>query len=399
MPLMLEATQTGRVVDVLYGVPPGNTAIKRVIALNRSIQSSQPPELQHKVRAQINLLIDSEQHVDLLQEALAQTQSESPVGVFIKIDSGYHRAGISSSSKSFDAVLVKLGHDRGVSVQLRGFYTHLGHSYGFSSPEECLEGLLTEVDSLSEAAEKSQQYLPLTSERSSPYILSVGATPTSTAAQNLLSLADDAPIMQKWTAHLKRLQDLDCHLELHAGVYPLLDLQQLATGARPATKSTQAESLPGTLSFQNVGLRILVEVASVYTDRTKPEVLIAAGTLALGREPCKSYPGWSVVTPWRRAAIVEDAATAEGFYDPANHRQGWIVGRISQEHGILTWESDNVTNGQSTPARMFRVGDKLTLWPNHACVAAAGYQCYFVVDSNSPNGDTIRDVWVRWRGW
>ena len=43
------------------------------------------------------------------------------------------------------------------------------------------------------------------------------------------------------------------------------------------------------LSYADLGLRIIVEVASLYNDRTeKPEALVAAGTIALGREPCKS---------------------------------------------------------------------------------------------------------------
>jgi D-serine deaminase-like pyridoxal phosphate-dependent protein len=40
------------------------------------------------------------------------------------------------------------------------------------------------------------------------------------------------------------------------------------------------------------------------------------------------------------------------------------------------------------------------IWPNHACIAGAGYGWYLVVDSEREgNEDEIVDVWVRCRGW
>jgi D-serine deaminase-like pyridoxal phosphate-dependent protein len=145
------------------------------------------------------------------------------------------------------------------------------------------------------------------------------------------------------------------------------------------------------LSTANIGLRILVEVASIYNERDKPEALIAAGSLALGREPCKSYPGWGVVTPWQGSAQSAQEAVFT-TYDEVG-KAGWIVGRISQEHGILVWEGENFG------MRELHVGEKLLLWPNHACIAGAGFGWYLVVDSDSVNADEIVDVWVRWRGW
>jgi len=68
---------------------------------------------------------------------------------------------------------------------------------------------------------------------------------------------------------------------------------------------------------------------------------------------------------------------------------GWRVGRINQEHGILTW------NGGKEVEEKLEVGQKVRVWPNHACVAGSGFGFYLVVDG----GDEIVDVWPRWRGW
>ena len=139
------------------------------------------------------------------------------------------------------------------------------------------------------------------------------------------------------------------------------------------------------LSFADLGLRALVEVVSVYNERAQPEAMIAAGSIALGREPCKSYPGWGVVTSWPE----NDGKV----YDPEGEKKGWIVGRISQEHGVLSWE------GPVEEVRRLEVGQKLMVWPNHACMCGPSFGWYLVVDSEQGDGETVVDVWTRWRGW
>jgi len=140
-------------------------------------------------------------------------------------------------------------------------------------------------------------------------------------------------------------------------------------------------------------LTVVVEVASIYPNRgasNSTEALIAAGTLALGREPCKAYPGWGIPTPWNRPG--SDIPTS-----PEEH-SGWIVGRISQEHGIVTYHNSGKAMSPASGAGVgddLYIGQKIRLWPNHACVAGACFGWYLVVDG----GDEIVDVWIRWRGW
>jgi D-serine deaminase-like pyridoxal phosphate-dependent protein len=222
-------------------------------------------------------------------------------------------------------------------------------------------------------------------------ILSVSATPTTTSIRNLLIDHEDAdatPTVEgkaiaALRATIAAIREQKCAIEVHAGVYPTLDIQQLSTHALPT------EGPHAMLTWNDLALTIVAEVASVYPSRGKngtPEALIGSGTLALGREPCKAYEGWGILTPWNRLGVGMPSA------GPENH-VGWHVGRISQEHGILVW------SGEGNPEEL-SVGQKVRVWPNHACVAGAGFGWYLIVDETRVGKENeIIDVWPRWRGW
>jgi D-serine deaminase-like pyridoxal phosphate-dependent protein len=359
-PWLLECIKAGREVNVLYGVPASPSSLPRLAKIAQALGSS----------SHISLMVDHPRTLDNIQSHRELFPGIVPI--FLKIDTGYGRAGVKPDSQTLREMCKNLKEPSIKSViTVLGLYTHLGHSYGFSSPLESLEGLLAEFEALNTVAENHFTETRLT--------LSVGATPTATAAQ---MLTDDAQVEQldgysNVRARWNMLKQSRHNLEIHAGVYPFLDMQQLATHARISN-----------LSEGNIGLRVLVEVASLYSERSKPEALIAAGSLALGREPCKSYSGWGIATPWSSLAVEN-----RNEYYSTKSPKGWIVGRISQEHGVLTWEGD--TDGM----RELQIGEKLMLWPNHACVAGAGFGWYYVVDSDVDGGEAVQDVWVRCRGW
>jgi len=310
----------------------------------------------------VNIIIDNIHAFNQIHQQLGNTQ----IGVFIKIDTGYRRAGIRTDSPKFSE-LVKTVVDK-ASESFQGFYSHYGHSYAGNSEDDAAHGLIAELEGLEEACSA------VPSNFSKRLVLTVGATPTATAAQNMLSHSPRAGEFQELLARLRQKYSI----ELHAGVYPLLDMQQVATHARPASGSAP-------LSKESVGFKVLLEVSSTYDEREKPEALVSAGSLALGREPCKSYPGWGIISD-------ELGNKGNKVYDERGERTGWIVGRISQEHGILTWE------GPRDQMKPLAIGNKVLVWPNHACVAGAGFGWYLVVDSKE-GGDEVVDVWVRWRGW
>jgi D-serine deaminase-like pyridoxal phosphate-dependent protein len=299
------------------------------------------------------------------------------IPLFIKIAAPISRAGLLPTSASIKPLVEAIA--KTPKVQLVGAYAHMGESYGSSSPQDALQFLMNEVKDAKAGADQIMQ--SLSKEPTSKLTISLGATPTATAVQNALV---ETEWNQKFRSYIEEVKD-NYDVEIHAGVYPVLDMQQLATRARPST----ANGKP-LLSTENIGLRILVEVASTYDEREKPEALIAAGSIVLGREPCKSYPGWGVVTSWTSGAAQADASSV---YNPEGSKTGWIVGRISQEHGNLTWE------GSTDGMRKLAIGDKVMIWPNHACMAGPNFGYYVVVDGESSEPDKVVDVWPRWRGW
>jgi len=263
---------------------------------------------------------------------------------------------------------------------LLGIYAHAGQSYAINSSTAAIDFLRQEFEALLVVANEIQT----SSSEPRGLVLSVGATPTTTSVRNLLikspSIQEDTASLEGKAIHALRatidaVNRLDCKIEIHAGVYCVLDLQQLATRALPDSA----------LNWSDIALTLIAEVVSLYPGRGEDgttEALIGAGSLALGREPCKAYPGWGILTPWNR----EDAKVHEGSIE--EHR-GWQVGKVSQEHGILQWK------GKAGSEEELEIGQKVRIWGNHACVVGAGFGWYFVVDGS----DEIVDVWPRWNGW
>ncbi|KAL9131663.1 MAG: hypothetical protein Q9217_000474 [Psora testacea] len=359
---------------ILYGVPLPQPQVPRLARLAKEMGPHS-----------ISVMID---HPDQLEQAHLYTRiSGSPLQIFIKVDTGYHRAGLSASSNEFHQLVTDvLNHETSTTVQLVGFYSHAGHSYGCDSAETALSLLIDEIQGLNEAAVQAF------SGHSRKAILSVGATPTATSIQVLSGTKGKMlPEARTLTTQLTELIDQvqkTYTLELHAGVYPFLDMQQLATQASPSAGQSPAHH---TLSTADIALTILVDVNSLYPHRSPPEALIAAGSLALGREPCKSYPGWGVVSDWGMQS--NKLKFKEG-------KSGWQVGRISQEHGILTQDTEDSGHISEKKILELKVGQKIRVWPNHTCVAGAMFGWYLVVDSRlKGREDEVVEVWVRWRGW
>ncbi|EMD00182.1 hypothetical protein BAUCODRAFT_45077, partial [Baudoinia panamericana UAMH 10762] len=369
LPWLLECKTARRTTSVLYGVPVTPSSIPRLASIVRALGEGT-----------VGVFIDHPSHTTALEQVDAAIWP-GQIPVWINIDVGYHREGVSAQSGQLADIAYALKSSE--RTKLAGLYTHMGHSYAVTSPKEALEHFAKELEGLEQGA---IEFLKVTGAHQSAssdaekVTLSIGATPTATSIQNLL---EDTVEASNYRAMIEKLNQ-SFTIEIHAGVYPVLDMQQLATRARPRQSlSAPTKSL---LSFSDIGLRTLVEVASLYPDRgERPEALIAAGSIVLGREPCHSYPGWGVVSPW---------PTAHGpHYDPEGTRTGWIVGRISQEHGVLTWEGD------ASDVRPLSIGEKLLIWTNHACIAGVNFGWYLVVDSDTPDPNSIVDCWLRWRGW
>lgn len=134
------------------------------------------------------------------------------------------------------------------------------------------------------------------------------------------------------------------------GNFPANDLQQVSTAV---------------ISESDQAVRVIAEICSVYPDRN--EALINAGVVALSRET-SAFPGFGYVVG----------------------RPEWNVVRLSQEHGIL-----GTTQPKSTADEAFAVGQRVSLYCNHACITAAAFYVYYIVDED----DVVIDCWVPWKGW
>ncbi|KAF4625620.1 hypothetical protein G7Y89_g12545 [Cudoniella acicularis] len=283
LPLLLEYKSAGRVVNVLYSFPITPSAVPGLALVSKTLASTIP-------------------------------------SVFLKIDMGGHRAGIAPQTAACSTLISSLlalesqGH-----LHLLGLYSHAGHSYSSSNRASALDYLRQEFESLFVTSSAVHSISP-----SKPLVLSVGATPTTTSVRNLLVedgegvSEEEVKAIAALKATIEAIREEKCSIEIHAGVYPILDIQQLATHALPSTL----------LSYPNQALTILTEIASLYPSRGKPlsnsptspptsEALLASGSLALGREPCKAYPGWGILSPWNRPGVIMPTCPPEEY-------RGWI---------------------------------------------------------------------------
>ncbi|PCH33682.1 hypothetical protein WOLCODRAFT_22168 [Wolfiporia cocos MD-104 SS10] len=324
----------GTVKDILYGLP---------VALNKVQDLSSLWEEIAAFDAHLRILIDHPDQVKFLEAFERSRANPRRWSVFIKVDCGHKRAGLEPTSPLFESLLMTVFSSPVISVY--GFYTHGGHSYSSISLPEATGYLSREIEAVNTAAGLALSILagtPNTAPRNEPFVLAIGATPTAHAA----------------TAETRAQLEfrLNGRLEIHAGNYPLLDLQQLHTGL---------------VDSKRVAQRVLATVISYYPGRGEggtDEALCDAGTLALSKD-IGPYPGFGEVVgkPWR-------------------------LSRISQEHGVLT-------QTQAGGAKLY-VGEMIQMVGQHACLIMAAYPWYYIVDSDMPSkGDMVEDVWVPWKGW
>lgn len=386
-PVLKDFQSKGRNVNVLFAFPLFPSAVSRLAAISKALGPNT-----------LSVMIDNPAQVPLLADFKSQSGGNKPLA-FLKIDVKYNRAGAIPGTQTYqDLLKAILASESEGSCVLHGLYAHAGQSYYTRKDWDALMCLTDEFATLADVAREIRAESP-----SHELTLSVGATPTATALQHpdISSPggggggADGAQGGETGTrvatlsTLISSLKADSLGLEVHAGVYPTLDLQQLATHARD-------NSL---LSSGDIAVSVVAEVASLYPGRGRggsTEALVNAGSLALGREPCKEdgeghYAGWGIVAPWGEAALERSDPAPREF--PAVHR-GWQVGKISQEHGVLGWM------GPKEAEVPLRFGQRVKIWPNHACITGAGYDYYLVVDSRrTGKEDEVVDVWPRWNGW
>ncbi|KAG6834800.1 hypothetical protein H0H93_007315, partial [Arthromyces matolae] len=299
--------------DVLYGLPVACNKLADLFGLRNEIL---------KQGGTLRILIDHPDQIKAI-ESFDRTQNSSVRwSTFVKIDGGQKRAGVENGTPQFEELLEALFASPVISVY--GFYIHAGNSYASRSSSEASSFLSAEVEAVNTAAKAGLLALSRSPDSHSevhnqPFVLSVGSTPTAHVASAETRMALSACLYGT--------------LELHAGNYPLNDLQQLHTGL---------------IREENIAQRVRATIISYYPGRGvggEDEALIDAGALALSK----------------------DIGPIAGYGNVIGKK--WKVGRISQEHGILTKIPENPTG--DSQKEVLRVGSQVDIVGQHACLIAA----------------------------
>lgn len=240
--------------DITYAVPIAPEKIDRAAALARRIE-------------RLNLLLDSEQTLRALEK------HGGPFDVFLKVDCGYHRAGVDPGDARSVALAAEMA--RSNAVRFRGLLTHAGHSYHARNVEEIRAVAAEETGCLTRFRTQ------LTTMGIGGLLRSAGSTPT-------LSVVDT-------------FRDVD---EVRPGNYVFYDAFQ---------------STIGSCARSDCAVSVLATVIGSYPDRG--EAIIDAGALALSKDLGPDH-----VDPQFGYGLVCDADL-----HPIDAR----LVALSQEHGKL----------------------------------------------------------------
>jgi len=294
--------------DILYAIPISPNKIEHAYKIHCEID-------------RLHLMIDHIDHIKSLVHHFQQNKNTKPWSVFLKIDCGYHRAG--ANPESPDTVkLVDLITNNGEYAkyfEFQGIYSHSGHSYKCTTPQEIKKVAITE------------------------------ATVTGSFGKKLILLGYPCPHVSIGST------PVCCHLpdnlkelgvtEIHPGNYVFYDLMQMDLG---------------NCLVNDVGVSVLTTIISVYPDRN--EFLVDAGSLALSSDPGCTHLAPNRPTP--------------NFGIIVGHNNLRIVA-VTQEIGKIVSTCDN----SPIPFDQFKIGSKIRVIPNHSCLTAAMFSHFHVLDS------------------
>jgi D-serine deaminase-like pyridoxal phosphate-dependent protein len=181
-----------------------------------------------------------------------------------------------------------------------------------------------------------------------------------TAAEKIRAAGIPCPIVSGGsTPTAMHSRDFTGITEMRPGVYCFNDLDQEYIGSCGAG---------------DLALSVLASVIGHYPHRN--QVLIDAGALALSKD-----------------ISAQEFQPKVGFGTIADPpAKDMAVVACSQEHGFV--QSDDPIPYGNLP-----IGSRVRVLPNHACITAAAYDRYYVVDSELDGGKTVVDTYDRINGW
>lgn len=221
--------------------------------------------------------------------------------------------------------------DQSPHLDFAGVMTHAGGSYALSGAQALAAMAEQERSNALLAAQRIRQ-LGIACDQ-----VSVGSTPTATFAESFEGVT-----------------------EVRAGVFVFQDLFQASIGV---------------CAVDDIALSVLTSVIAHKPDHNR--ILTDAGGLALSKD--RSTGSGPEDFGYGQVCRAENCAAINNY----------LVRSVNQEHGILEMRNGSAPDFAAQP-----IDSKLRILPNHACMTAAAYDRYYVVDKGQ-----VVDEWTRCNGW
>ncbi len=261
--------------DITYGVPIERGKFAEVIAISKTIE-------------RFAVLTTDAETIEGLNNAAKHENAK--LGVFLKVDVGYHRCGVEPHTNEAFEIPRKISDS--TNLDFAGILTHAGHSYHADTPEKLLAVAQEERNKMRDLAEELRRKgveVPT---------VSIGSTPTMSAIDNTEGIT-----------------------ELRCGNYIFYDAFQATLGS---------------CNVSDCALTVLAAV--VHRDSTRRKIVVDAGAVALSKD---------------RGAVEFDAHCGYGrVYDLAGNDLALRVGSLSQEHGEIFVEDEKIFNSLKVGSRV-----------------------------------------------
>lgn len=227
-------------------------------------------------KVNLNILVDSLYSTKILNQKISRN-----IGVFIKIDTGYHRSGLAFDNNEVEEIAKEIHNSK--FLKLKGFLTHAGHTYNSKGKIEIEKIVETSKFQLN----KLKTQYPGT-------IISYGDTPSCSMSENLNGFD-----------------------ELRPGNFVYYDAMQYHIGACKMSKIAVAVACP---------------VVGVYPERE--EIIIYGGGVHLSKENIEGDNNFKL---FGYVVKLENGK----WTDPIS---GAYVSSLSQEHGTIKMPKNKISD-------------------------------------------------------
>ena len=279
----------------------------------------------------LNLLTDSPEAVNLIGPRL-----DSPVMIWIEIDTGQHRTGIEPSEKDKLLETVEAIHKQPL-LMLKGLLTHAGHSYQ-----------VREGTPVRRRSEDSNTGGPVKNDKSTLDFIYRGSA--SAMQKTVLMLQEEGygrlGISVGDTPTCSRVEKFYDVNEVRPGNFVFFDLMQ---------------SHIGSCEEEHIALAVLCPIISKSPARS--EVVVHGGAVHLSKESLE----WKGHTVHGRVAELEGASISALLSDT-------YVKDLSQEHGVIKAPRDWVESKQ--------IGDTIAVIPVHSCLAVDALGAQYMMNTD-----------------